>query len=101
MTASKKTIADLRAIHDKSVVIPNRIKGALAALKASGDAWTYETDFIRMAKPPLSSIDISRFRDQFSEYWADMPAVDGKKTARKVWFTTPAGKKAWEEGFNG
>lgn len=101
MATAKKTIAALRAIHDKSIVIPNRIRGAIAALKASGDDWAYETDFIRMAKPPIGTHDIARFRDEFAAHWADMPSVDGKKSARKVWFATPAGKKAWEEGFNG
>ena len=101
MTTSKKTIADLRAIHDKSVVIPNRIRAALAALKASGDAWAYELDFIKLAKPPVGGQDIAKFREQFADYWAEMPSINVKSSTRRVWFTTPAGNKAWEEGFNG
>ena len=71
MTTEKRTLADLSAIHDKNVMIPNRIKQALAALAVSGNDWTYEADFIKDAKPPISATDISRFRGQFADFWAE------------------------------
>lgn len=96
-----KTIADLQALHDKSVIIPNRIKSAIAALAASDDSWAYEIDFMKMAKPPIGAQDIAKFREQFADYWAEMPSVNGKSQVRRVWFATVAAKKEWEESVSG
>lgn len=103
MTKAKKgnTIADLRAVHDKSVVIPNRIKAALNQLHASGDAWIYESDFMRLCKPPVSGQDIARFRDQFQDFWAEMPSVNGKNQVRRVWFATKSAADEWKESIGG
>lgn len=96
-----KTIADLRAVHDRSVVVPNRIKSAIAVLAASDDSWAYEIDFLKLAKPPIGSQDIAKFRDQFADYWAEMPGINGKAQIRRVWFATTEAKKEWEESVNG
>lgn len=96
-----KTIADLQALHDRSVIVPNRIKAAIATLAASDDCWAYEQDFLGLSKPPIGSQDISKYREQFAEYWAEMPSVNGKGTIRRVWFATTAAKKEWEESVNG
>lgn len=99
MATAKKgnTIADLRAVHDRSVVIPNRIRAALAALLATGDTYAYESDFIKAAKPPISAIDISRFREEFKDFWSETPASNGKSSARKVWFSTKKACDEWKE----
>jgi hypothetical protein len=96
-----KTIADLQAAHDKNVIIPNRIRAALDALLSSDDAWAYEIDFMKLSKPPLGSQDISKYREQFAEYWAEMPSVNGKSQIRRVWFATTDAKKEWENSING
>lgn len=102
MTKAKgRTIADLRATHDKSVVIPNRISAAIAALVQSGDEWIYECDFMKIAKPPISSVDISRYRDQFSDFWAEMPTTSGKSSIRRVWFATKKAADQWREVSGG
>ena len=101
MNKPKKTINDLRALHDKSVVIPNRIKGALAALKASGDVWAYEADLMALAKPPISTTDFARYREGFADYWVEVPAAQGRNATRRVWFATAAAKKSWEDSVSG
>jgi hypothetical protein len=99
--AKGKTIADLRAVHDKTVVVPNRIRAALAALAASSDAWAYEQDFIRLSKPPIACMDISRYRDQFTDFWADTPGTNGKSSVRRVWFASKKLADEWKETIGG
>lgn len=96
--ASKKgnTIADLRAVHDRSVVIPNRIRAALVTLAASGDAYAYESDFMALAKPSISGKDIAQYRDQFVEFWAEASGTNGKASARRVWFATKKLADEWK-----
>src|SRR5208282_6094699 len=96
----KKTLADLHAAHDKSVMIPNRIRAALAALLASGDDWAYEPDFMALTKPGISSIDISKYRDQFKDYWAEMPSTNKSRVAR-VWFPSKKLADKWKENVSG
>lgn len=88
----KKTLADLHAIHDRNVVIPNRIR---AGLELMTDDWMYEQDFVTLAK--VSNTDISRFRDQFVEFWAATAGTNGKTTVRRVWFANKKLATAWKE----
>jgi hypothetical protein len=102
MTAPKKsgkTLADLRAAHDKKVIIPNRIRAGLAAMAAAGDDWMYEADFIAASK--VSSIDISKFRDQFADFWAELPSTNGKSSLKRAWFSTKKLADKWKEDTNG
>ena len=99
-TAKKQTLADLSAAHDKKVIVPNRIRAAIETIKAKGFDWVYEGDFIKLAVPPISGTDISRFRDQFADFWADTPPVNGKSTARKVWFASKALCAKWKASLN-
>lgn len=102
MSKSKgKTIADLRALHDKSVVMPNRINAAIAALAATGDSWAYEADFMKLAKPPIGAQDISKWREQFTDFWAEMPSTNGKSQIRRVWFATKKAADEWKESTGG
>jgi hypothetical protein len=96
-----KTMADLRAAHDRTVIVPNRIREALAALKASGDVWTYEADFQALMKPPIANGDISRYRDGFADFWAELPSTGGKIRAKRVWFATKAAADQWKETVSG
>jgi hypothetical protein len=100
MASAKKTLADLRARHDRNVVVPNRIRQALEALKKSGDHYAYEADFQKLVKPPIAQMDIAKFREQFADYWVDLPVIPGATGGnyRRAWFATPALKKEWEDG---
>lgn len=98
---SKKTIADLRAMHDKNVVVPNRIKQALEALAKSGDAWAYEADFLNLAKPRLGTIDLAKYRDQFTDFWAEMPKSNTRGHVFRVWFATKKAADEWKDLANG
>jgi hypothetical protein len=69
----------------------------LAALAASGNSWMYEGDFLKFAKPPISTTDIASFRDQFQDYWAEVPALN-RSSVRRVWFATKKLADQWKEG---
>lgn len=90
-----KTLADLRAVHDKSVVIPNRIRAAITKMALDGpENWLYEVDFMKLAN--VGVIDMRDFREAFKDFWAEMPATNGKSTARRVWFATKKAADAWK-----
>lgn len=86
MTAKKtpagKTLADFRAVHDKNFVIPQKITKALEEL---GDSWEYELEFQKRAQ--LSVTDFAKFRDQFAEFWVDLP-TDRTSRGKRVWAGT-------------
>lgn len=81
-----KTLADFRAIHDKSFVVPQKIKAGLEALGKEG--WEYEMDFMRLCG--VSSTDFAAFREDFVEYYV---IVGGSRSAKRIW----AGSKATAE----
>lgn len=58
-----KSIEDFRAAHDKSWIVPRKIRDALKAL---GSGWEYEVNFLKLAG--LSTTDLANFRDQFAEH---------------------------------
>lgn len=88
--AKAKTLADFRAAHDKSVVIPNKINVALAAmLKEGAENFEYEADILRRAG--VSTTDLAMFRDRFAEHIVEV----GGKNPKRVWFADPkVAKKA-------
>lgn len=95
--AAGKTLADLRAVHDKAVVIPNRIKSAIDKLAAvSWQEWAYESDFKLLTEPRLCDKDLSDYREQFKEFWALLPSSNGKRDAKKVWFATERALCEWK-----
>jgi hypothetical protein len=78
-TTKAKTLADLRAVHDDDVVIPNRIRAQFAAmLKKGPEEWDYESDFLRDAK--VSNSKIGAYRDQFTKH------VAATKDGKRIWF---------------
>lgn len=84
MASAKKSLADFKSAHDKSFIVPTKIKAALAAL--GPDAWEYEVDFIRIAG--ISSQDVAKYRSQFEDH---LVTVKNKaREDRRVW----AGSKA-------
>lgn len=93
---SGKTLDDLRAIHDRTIVVPNRIKAAIAKLAEEGpENWCYECDFIKLLTPNIASKDISDYREQFADFWALMPPTNGVRDAKKVWFATKKAADSW------
>lgn len=94
---TKNTLSDLRALHDRSVIVPNRIRDALAQLRKMGRAWMYESDFAQLVKPPIGNQDISKYRGQFDRFWTETPSTNGKSSVRKVWFATEALRNQWLE----
>lgn len=94
-----KTLDDLRALHDRSVLIPNRIKATIEKLaEVSWQEWAYESDFLSISTPRISTKDLSDFRDRFKDFWAEMPPTNGRRDARKVWFATKKAADDWRKG---
>lgn len=86
-TPKGKTLGDFRAVHDLNVIVPNKIRAALAAmLKESNEQWEYEVDFMKRAT--ISPTNIAAFRDQFAEHIVQTPHVHGRQSKR-VWFADP------------
>jgi hypothetical protein len=96
-----KTLADLRAAHDRKVVVPNKIKAAIQALAASGDEWIYEQEFLTLVKPAIGTTDIAKYRGQFEDFWAEMPTTNGRSTMRRVWFSSKKAADEWKETVSG
>ena len=73
------SVAEFRAAHDKSFIVPAKIRAGLASL---GECWEYEAEFLRRCG--LSTTDFSIYRDQFVEFWIQT----GGKSPRRVWAGT-------------
>ncbi len=81
--AKVKTIADFRSAHDANVIVPNKIRAALAAmLKEGAEQWEYELDFIKRAG--VSNTQMGMFREQFLDHVIEA-SVNGRNPKR-VWF---------------
>ncbi len=87
MTSKEKTGRSLdkfRELHDKSYIVPKRIRDALKDL---GNGWLYELEFMKLAG--ISSTDIGAYRDGFEEFWF-MASHAGRNSAKRVWCGTKA-----------
>lgn len=93
MSKPKKDLSAFRAAHDRSVIVPNKIRAALAELEKTegSEGWEYEAEFIRRAK--LSQSDIGAYRDGFLAYVVETPGNKGKR----VWFATAKAAKTARE----
>lgn len=76
---SGKTLADFRAAHDKSYIIPQRIK---EGLKKLGDGWEYEAAFMKIAG--LSTTDLANYREGFTDH------IVLVERTKRVWCGTKA-----------
>lgn len=83
MATAKKSLADFKSAHDKSFIVPTKIKAALE--KLGNDGWEYEHDFSKLAG--VSSNDIAKFREQFNE---QVIIIKSNGREQRVW----AGSKA-------
>lgn len=73
------SLQEFRAAHDKSFIVPQKIR---AALKALGDGWEYEAQFTRMAG--ISQTELGNYREQFSEHVVMVDRI------KRVWAGTKA-----------
>lgn len=95
MKAQPNTLADLRAKHDKNVVIPNKITKALAEMaKLHPEHWVYEVDFLKLAD--VSTTDLAMFRPKFEDHWADVASTHSK-SARRIWFGAAKACATWKK----
>jgi hypothetical protein len=80
-----KTLADFRAIHDRNVVVPTKIRAALAAMEAEGgpENWDYEQAFIKRAG--ISVTDLGAFRDQFAAHIVETSRTGSASHSKRVW----------------
>ena len=79
-----RTLSEFRAAHDPNVMIPQRIRKALAdMLKEHPECWAYEQEFLSRAA--VSNNLISAYRDEFSEYIVETRG----KNPKRVWFADP------------
>lgn len=78
--AAGKTLDEFRAAHDKSYIVPKKIRDGLAAL---GDSWEYEVEFIRRCG--LSVTDLAAYRDpEFTEFYLEV----GGRNPKRIWCGT-------------
>jgi hypothetical protein len=85
--AKVKTVSDFRYAHDLNVIVPNKIRAALAAmLKEGPEQWDYETDFVTRAG--ISNSQLGMYREQFLSHIVETSSHKGR-TARRVWFADP------------
>lgn len=77
-----KDLETFRAAHDKSYILPRRIRAALTAL---GEGWEYEVEFLKRSGIAVS--DIGAYRDQFKAYWVEVRSSN--RNVKRVWCGTP------------
>lgn len=84
--SKSRTLSDFRAAHDQNVIIPTKIRAALAAmLKEGPEQWEYELEFLKRAG--VSTTQLAQFRDQFEAHV--VVAGTGKSGGKRVWFADP------------
>jgi len=84
MPTKPKTLADFKAAHDPNVIVPNKIRAALAAIEKEGpENWLYEVDFLKLSG--VSTTQLSQFRDQFADHIIETPA-SSRGSAKRVYF---------------
>jgi hypothetical protein len=69
-------LEEFRAAHDKSFIVPGKIRDGLAAL---GESWEYESEF--MKRCTLSNTDIAAYREQFADFYVETPG----RNPKRVW----------------
>lgn len=79
-----KDIEAFRAAHDKSFIVPKRIKDGLAAL---GDSWEYEAEFIKRCG--VSQTDFAFYREHFADFYVETSGSTNKR-GKRVWAGTKA-----------
>ena len=83
-----RTALDYRALHDKGVIVPNKIRAGLAKLLEIGpEHWEYDEQFRALCS--IQGADLAAYRGQFARHWFMTPGTAGGKGAKRVWFGDP------------
>jgi hypothetical protein len=82
--SSSNTLADFKSTHDASTRYAEKIKSALHSLSLEGpEAWENEGKF--MKRCGVAASVFPDFREQFKDYWVDVPRTSGSQVKR-AWF---------------
>ena len=94
--AAPRSVASFKAAHDPSVVIPNKIRAALAKMEKDHgpEHYEYESDFYKLAG--VSTQQLGAHRDEFDAHVVDAKPIGAgnSRAARRVWFATVKAAKA-------
>lgn len=94
--APSRSVATFRAAHDRNVVIPNKIREALAKMEADNgpEHYEYESDFIKLAG--VGGSDLNGHRDSFTAHIVEAKPIGAgnARAARRAWFATAKAAKA-------
>lgn len=77
-----RSLEEFRATHDKSYIVPIKVKAALATL---GGDWMTEIEFAKHAG--VSMVDLNAYRDAFEDF---VVVLGGQHKGKRLW----AGSKA-------
>jgi hypothetical protein len=89
---TNSTLSAFKSLHDPSVIIPGKIKAALAKLAREEVAFAYEAQDNRGGTPmtkraDVSTIHLAQYRKQFAEHIVKVSQDTGSRRApRLVWF---------------
>jgi hypothetical protein len=82
-----RTLADLRSVHDKDIVIPNKIRAVIAAMAKEGpEHHVYEQELIKLAD--ISVGDLAKYRGDFEDHIFVVTTANGKAlpSPKNIWF---------------
>lgn len=79
-----RSLDEFRAAHDKSYIVPRKIRAALATLGPGG--WAYEAEFIKLAG--VSHTELGAYRTQFEEHVVTLRGTE--HSGRRAWAGTKA-----------
>lgn len=78
-----RTVAEFRAAHDKSFIVPTKLKAALTAI---GDGWVYEAELVKLAQ--ISLTELGMYRGQFEEHIVTLKGSE--HGGKRAWAGTKA-----------
>lgn len=83
--AKVNDLSAFRSQYDRNVIIPNKIKAALARmLKESSEAWLENGDFSKLSGVGLT--ELGTFKTQFEKHIVE---VGGSGRGKRIWFADP------------
>ena len=80
-----RTAAQFRALHDKTVIVPNKIRAALKKLIDVGpEHFAYDEEFRQLCG--LQAAELAAYRDQFKRHWFMTAGLTKSSNQKRVWF---------------
>lgn len=93
---ASRNVALFRAHHDPDVVVPNKIREALANMEKDHgpEHYEYESDFIKLAG--VNTTQMAAHRDAFTAFIVEAKPIGmgNARTARRAWFATAKAAKS-------